>query len=519
MTQWNDLVATALVGAGRVSAKSDSGTAPLDVMLAQLPPEQSPEQRLLSEAGAVALWRHAGAGPYSVTISLPPASAPDETPPCPEAASALLARLLGSDFSAAVSYEHLLPEWLSLLAAHGYALPQRWLPELLNLARQAPELYSCILPLLGERGRWLAAQHPDWQGFLIAADPVAWETADSRSRLGLLKALRRTDPARALALLQTTWKQDRANDRESFLGALEIGLGPDDESLLEAALDDRGKTVRVRAAELLARLPGSALVQRMKQRLAAYLKFQRAADGALTLKVTLPKDCAADMTRDGMNDTPAHGTGKRVWRLMQLIGAVPPSYWVETWQLTPAELVHLADATGDPPGEHAPALLGGWSWAAARYRDTAWAEALLKHWAEKSDVVIAHRLSELVQLIAPDQMDAWLIARLKGFREQIKGAKQVKGNSDALEMLQAYEYPWSEALSREVFMICRDLAAKTLQGTAWNWVSAMSNFAYYIHPSLAAESLADWPDAPYWRSNVETLLAVLHFRQEMQQAF
>ncbi|MBN2002988.1 MAG: hypothetical protein JXA21_06495 [Anaerolineae bacterium] len=530
MTQWNDLLAAALVGAGRTSSKPVSGPAtpdaPLDATLAQLPSEQSPEQRLLSEAGVIALWRHAGAGPHTTDAPLPPASAPDEAPPCPESASAALARLIRGDFPSAVCYEHLLPEWLDLLDAHGYALPHRWLPELLNLARELPDLYLRILPRLDARGRWLAAQHPEWRGLLTEAEPVAWETADTRSRLALLRSLRRTDPARAREMLDITWKQERANEREAFLETFEVGLGPDDEPLLEASLDDRGRGVRAKAAALLACLPDSALVQRMKQRLAPLFKLQREAKGASLpknayFKVTLPKECDAAMTRDGMNDSPPQGTGKRIWRMIQMLGVVPPAFWSETWQLTPAELVRLADTSGDPPGEHAGMILAGWAWATVRYRDAAWAEALLQRWMENPNSTFSGRLAELVKLIPPEKMDAWLIERLKQFREQIEGVKDVKEDFGLLDMLQSFERPWSEALSRAVFVTCHDLTTKKMNyySLPWKWAAAMPDFAHYITTSLHTESASEWPDSTYWRGNIETFLSVLHFRWQMAQGF
>ncbi len=532
MTQWNDLLAAALVGAGRASSKPGSGTTPLDVTLAQLPPEQSPEQRLLSEAGAVALWRHAGAGPYSATTPLPPASAPDAAPPCPESASATLARLLRGDFATAMCYEHLLPEWLDLLDAHGYALPHRWLPELLNLARQLPELYTRLLSRLGERGRWLAAQHSEWRGLLTEAVPAAWETADTNSRRAVLSSLRRTNPARARELVEATWKQERANEREMFLETFAVGLGPDDEPLLETSLDDRAKNVRAKAAELLVRLPNSALVQRMQKRLTPLFKLQREAKGAAHpkeaaplkeayFKITLPKECDAAMTRDGLNDNPPQGVGKRIWRMIQLLGAVPPAYWAETWQLTPAELIRLADTSGDPPGEHASMLLGGWVWATARHRDVVWAEALLRRWVENPNFMLQGHLSELVQLIPPQTMDAWLIARLEQFREQIKDVKDVKDDGGLLDMLQSFEHPWSEALSRAVFTTCHDLTTKKMNyySLPWKWAAAMPEFAHYITISLHTESASEWPDSSYWRGNIESFLSILHFRWEMAQAF
>jgi len=65
------------------------------------------------------------------------------------------------------------------------------------------------------------------------------------------------------------------------------GLSLADEPLLEAALDERDAGVRGWAAHLLARLPGSALGQRMARRAAGCLRIERGVRGA-RLIVTRP---------------------------------------------------------------------------------------------------------------------------------------------------------------------------------------------------------------------------------------
>ena len=64
-----------------------------------------------------------------------------------------------------------------------------------------------------------------------------------------------------------------------FLSVLADGLSLADEPLLEAALDDRAAEVRSWAAYLLARLPGSALGQRMAERALGCLRLDRGISG------------------------------------------------------------------------------------------------------------------------------------------------------------------------------------------------------------------------------------------------
>ncbi|MBX6752159.1 MAG: SWIM zinc finger family protein, partial [Micromonosporaceae bacterium] len=146
--------------------------------------------------------------------------------------------------------------WATLLAAAGAARP-------LPFARRAAAA--------GRGGRWgsgaLAGRaesgvdilHP---GVEETADPSAWETGSPAQRRGYLATLRRQDPAAARARLTDGWATLAATERADLLQTLAIGLGPDDEPLLQSALDDRRKEVRVVAADLLTVLPGSAYQER-----------------------------------------------------------------------------------------------------------------------------------------------------------------------------------------------------------------------------------------------------------------
>ncbi|WP_143219756.1 DUF5691 domain-containing protein [Actinomadura sp. CNU-125] len=95
---------------------------------------------------------------------------------------------------------------------------------------------------------------------------AAWRSGTRHRRAAYLSRLRGTDPAAARALLRESWDREPAPDRAAFLGTFAWGLSLDDEPFLEAALDDRGKDVRQLAADLLARLPGTAYGERMAER-------------------------------------------------------------------------------------------------------------------------------------------------------------------------------------------------------------------------------------------------------------
>src|SRR5262249_7482507 len=151
--------------------------------------------------------------------------------------------------------------------------PEELLPSLFELGRMRGELRETILPVLGARGRWLAAQNPGWEYAAGKSDETVWETGSREQRLAFLAGLRKRGAAQARELLASTWAQESPKDRADFLAALENGLSLDDEAFLESALDDRRKEVRRAAADLLARLPESGLCQRMFERARPLLTF------------------------------------------------------------------------------------------------------------------------------------------------------------------------------------------------------------------------------------------------------
>ncbi len=508
MSEWAALLAVGLVGTARAPLPVFDASSPLRAMLAKL--GCPPEQRLLAAAGVVVQWLQVGAQPYMETLSKPAPAPSESSLLCSVSAAVPLARMLRGEFP------ELLPEYFNLLQMHNYALPYRWLPDVLDLALRTPSLTYVIVSLLGERGRWLAAHAPRWQELVEVPDLTSWERASADVRIRLLEHARRTDPACVLSWFDTTWKQQKADTRLAWMETLREGLSMADAPFLEAALDDRSKRVRALAADLLAHLSQSSLVRRMILRARVLLTLRRDTKGELYLNVTLPEACDEALGRDGISDTPPKGVGRRIWMLEQILAVVPPSYWSEGWKSSPEALIRLADAT-----EEATHLLSAWAWSTARHRDAAWAEALLQRWNHKRNFTMMRYLPDLVGLIQPERMDAWLTSRLHWFQRKIRSVNDVQNDFGTLDLLKAYVEPWSESLSCAVLETCRLLAQKRMRGPSplWRWSAALPEFARYVVPGIASESAQDWPNASYWRSNIEKFQALLYFRWEMSRAF
>ncbi|HEV2778837.1 MAG TPA: DUF5691 domain-containing protein [Actinophytocola sp.] len=355
MREWTELVSVALLG----TARREVDTAALPEPVRRLVDDREPERALLSAAALLAAYRRAGRLPVREATALSPAPVDDRELVGPAARRRLALLLSGEQVA-------LVPEWLAAVSARGLRVPPERLPALADAAVARAEWRAPVAAAAGPRGPWLAALRPDWE-FLaeqaVVDDPEVWKYGTVTQRLHWLAATRSADRAAAMAALEEAWAVESAPVRVRLLEVLRAGLSTEDEEFLERALDDRARDVRRLAAELLAALPGSALSQRMAERLRPLVSVRRGA-----LVVRLPAECDEGMRRDGVTAGPPAGVGARAWWLGQLVAAAPLS----VWPARPGELVRL-------PVEGCDARLLHLGWAAAAVREGAadWVLALL----------------------------------------------------------------------------------------------------------------------------------------------
>jgi hypothetical protein len=397
MSKWKDLVTASLVGTERavVPRVEIPGLATVDTASAMAPlgripgsPEAGDAARepaegqvnlvegpvdsagmLLDRAALMTAARRAGQRPGPAEPL--PACEPDPGPVVSPAAARRLARMMGGEHS------DLLAEWLAAAAARGSRPPAQLLPALLETARANPESSGwrrLVAQAGGSRARWLAALNPDWEFAApeTGASADAWRVGDPGRRRGYLAALRATDPAAARELVTASWDAAGSAERAVFLAVLTDGLGPADEPLLEAALDDRAAEVRSRAAFLLAALPGSALGRRMTERALRCLRIEEGYRGT-RLATVPPVESDASMRRDGIAPSPVAGRPQLADLnrfVAEIMARTPLHAWTDAFGRTAAQILAL------PAGDWTPVLFVGWSRAATAQHDRDWTAAL-----------------------------------------------------------------------------------------------------------------------------------------------
>ncbi|WP_306208284.1 SWIM zinc finger family protein [Actinoplanes sp. RD1] len=495
-----DLLATALVGTARrpftaTTVAAGDTSIPLGAGTSLL------------EAAATALtYRRAGVTPASGHPAVTPAPAETDRA-VPSAAGDRLLRLLDGS-----GPHDLLAQWLGAAARWGGHVPPEALPALFDAGRRNSVVRPAIARVAGERGRWLAGLRPDWgwvrdeaPGTVAQDDPEIWDTGTPGERLAYLTRLRTVDPAAGLALLRKAWATEAPEDRARFVGALCTGLSPADDEFLDAALDDRRKEVREAALELLQRLPGSALGQRMAERARAAVRFERRALGRDRLVVTPPEELTPQLRRDGLAAKPARGTGVQAWLLEEVLAGAPLSTW--TGDREPTEVVKLARGNDwEVP------LLHGWAKAAIAQGAADWATALVHHDSRDKTGGLREAVRWDLHLLLPPADLARIAADFLRREDHL-----------AHRLLAVHPGPWPDELAVAVIETVAHRARQDKH--SWQLAELCRAAAPVMPPryaphltKLADQLLRDGTDPARIRAVTE-LARTLTFRHEMLQEF
>jgi hypothetical protein len=420
---------------------------------------------------------------------------PESRPRMPEKASRLLKRMLERE------QDDLLPEFLQEAAKRGYIAPPETLPGLLGLSRN--KWRSLILPLIGERGSWLAAHNPAW-AYARKREPLdVWENGTRAERILVLEQMRTSDPAQGREWVQSNWEIDSPADRAAFLATFAIGLSMEDEPFLEACLDDKRKEVREAARRLLLRLEGSHFVQRMWERVEPLIRIR--SNG--TLEVTLREEVDPVAKRDGIGEFALpKKMGEKASRLAQMLALTPPALWTREFDCSPNTWLAMAFTC-----EWKEPLLLGWQMAAIGTADADWAESLILLWMTKEEaesLLDMHALSALVSLVRAERIEAW-VTSIDPTLSDIRGTR-------AITLLEMYQKPWTANLSRWVIKSVQQQSAVFHQ----RLLQALPDFARWMPPELADEFSQGWADEPGSSGNkkIRTFLQILEFRNAIKSS-
>jgi len=499
---WTPLLPLALVGSERHNGALPVWPGELGQLIAEgFAAAGSPALGALRAAGVIAAGSAAGCLGRAWEQALPPAAPPETWPVLqqPELLRALPWLLREAP-------ARLLLQFCGALAAAQQRLPEPTLPAALEAGRRALALRPRLLPVLGERGRWLAAQREDWRyasGVSDAVDPeTRWSEGSLEQRRELLLRQRAEDPGAARGRLAAALGELPARERAQLTETLACGLSLEDEPLLEQLRSDRSREVRQTALTLLLRLPSAAHPRRAGARLAALLTQER-----ILLKrrwvIEAPGAAGADWAADGIETTrPKHeNLGDRGWWLFQLVRQVPLAWWTAHTGLSPAELNSWAERS-----DWGLALRRGWREVLQAAPEPGWCEAFLADWPKTWP---EHERTQVLALLPLPQRERHWLQQLRA------GTQPLTLLLSQLLMACPGEELLSLPLSQALASLLRDGAGSPALAQDWTLRQQLPELCCLLQPQVlhklqALPRRAD--ETPAQSEALNTLSQVLQIR-------
>lgn len=342
--------------------------------------ETGKEDRFLKTAYAALLYQEAGTKPITLDASLPDCP-PETRPQAGDRLTALVHAALKD------KNEVLFRYYLFRMAKSGKVL-QSWLvPMVLNKAAEISNDRTSLLNACGQAGQWLCTLNAKWATLLQPANEELniWETGTLEQRKAYLTHMRKTDPAAAIALLETSLAEENAGNRLMFTQLLTEGLSIADESFLQKLTTDKSQKVKEAAFDLLKQIPGSALNSAYLQALARLLEVREERHLLITKKKVLAirsdTPLGDALLKTGIDKvSKERGVDDHVYQTAQLLAFADPARLAPMLGMSDQELIavllHFKAA-----GVLVPFLVR----AAVLYRNKAWSLALL-HRDEATDI-------------------------------------------------------------------------------------------------------------------------------------
>ncbi len=507
---WQNLVASALLGTERQKPNLT------ELEFLRGIDTSNPETALLSASATLGLYKRAG---QQLGVNLEPKLEKSAN----ETRAALSSNQQSLLLECLNSRAELLTECLALASNANLRAPFELLDQLIRKANFDSSLRESVLPVLGERGLWLA-KHFDYGAWVSGSslDENVWELGLPAQRRDYLSTLRSSDPQLALQKLEAVWKQEPAKIRSDLIATLEVNLSMQDEEFLENALDDKGKDVRETAAKLLTQLPDSRLMERMKARVIPLLQYTpEGKAGMLGLKkgtpakleVTLPESCDKAMQRDGIELKPPswQKIGEKAFWFKQMLSITPLEFWEKSLNAAPTELVVATNKH-----EYQKLILEAWRSSLRLYRyNLAWADAL------KQSGKAEFQLNDYTFVMSQSELEDFMILRLKLANPRLQ-------NQDSAYFLGPFLNNWTAKLTRsvceqlETYFEARDklpeAEIKKYNSDDYRLQAHLGTYSTSMHPQTALEILGRLKlnnEFEFLAKALETL----QFRVKLQNAF
>lgn len=481
MQTWEQIINTALLGTDKRGPGANELPEALSEAAALIQQNTTDKEEQFLQTAALAFnYRQCGTMPLkkeSVTIEK---AAAEDKQYCSLLAVQTLKDILDSESNS------LLQFWLQQCSAKEHIVTPEFVPVLLNAGIQQKKLQNLVVACCGRRGEWLSRFNPEWNFSMATTDEELWQTGSAEQRKQVLEQVRKDDPETARNWLMQTWPREDAGTRIEFLLLLGINIGSADIEFLESLSKEKSKKVKDIALWLLKQIPGSAVVQQYQQ-----LLKQSVSAGRKGLQVQLPAldESILKTGIDKLSNSKDYTDDEFV--AMQLMQAVPPSFWETHLQSTPDVIIKSwqKDDTGKK-------LLPAIVQAVVAFKDQRWATAFMQN----SHVFYI----DIIPLLPVKEQEFYSIKFIGQFAENI------------IEHAIKREDTWSIDLTRAIFI---HTARSVYQYNR-------SFYSRYIHcipvgiiPELAKCAPGEEHLRATWNNTSEYIITLLNLKKQTIQSF
>jgi len=278
------LMETLLLGTERKALNLNQLPEPIQTALQNQPSASAEQQALLALALQVP-YERAGRQPQRLAEQPALPTLEETLPEAPERWIALLPQL---ETLEGKLRDTLVRQWAREIAKQQLRLPHTALMRTVRLGRKLnKDTKLALLAILGERGRWVVQQLPEY-GYPVSAELSLgdlWQEGTTAQRKNYLTSYREENTDQARELLRSTWDTESISQKRAFLEILTAQAIPTDQAWLEAllagefAFQPREKKTerecRALVAGALLSLPESTLHQMVKKALLGWQGQQK----------------------------------------------------------------------------------------------------------------------------------------------------------------------------------------------------------------------------------------------------
>lgn len=362
----NSLLPIAILGTAK---SAQPNFAQLDIVLAD---NLSVEEKILMAAAYEAIRENAAFEPEII--------AENALPDCPlesklyvsQQISDTLERILAS---ANKDDAFVVQEAAEKIAERGWIIRPNVLLPLITFANQHTQTKNAILPILGERGKWL-------QSFYIKdthkKEPtINWETGTLEERNLFWQAKYLHEPLEAIRLLQETWKTETVSQKKEFVRIIHLNPIKEVESFLDSVLvgmTEKDSELKRLIAETLVRIPNSSFVQRLETLLFQYVSYKARLLSGGKFELSFPSRFTDDWAKLGVNEkSKDYDKVEQGW-VFQLLSLTPPELLEKHHTKTPEDWLKAAQKTNNFSG-----LMASIEKATILHQNKNWLKCILAH--------------------------------------------------------------------------------------------------------------------------------------------